>query len=138
MNSSGKCKLVRNTDQQTALHILPSGTTLDDPISEAESRHISGIVNSASLLDIPQTTLSELLVEFSAISDTANLRAVLNSPESLNDEESRQELSKARLQEKFDGQAGNKEESEISLEKLLENKQMDLPYLIEAASKALE
>ena len=47
-------------------------------------------------------------------------------------------MSKAELEQKFDEKAGEKAESEASLENLPESKEMDLSYLIEDASQALE
>ena len=46
---------LENDEQEAVRQIDPNGITLDDPISEAESRHISASVTSASLLEMPQT-----------------------------------------------------------------------------------
>ena len=125
---------LENDDQQAVPQIDPNGITLDYPISKAESRHTSASVTSASLLDMPQTPLSEILAEVSAISDAANLHAVLNSPAPFDKDESRHEVSKANLQEKFDEYGENNAQPESSAENLSENKRTDLAYIITAAS----
>ena len=50
----------------------------------------------------------------------------------------RHEVSKHNLQEKFDEQGIMNAESEASPENLPENKEMELLYIIEAASQALK
>ena len=93
---------LENDDRQTARHINPSEITLYDLISDAESRYISESVTKPSILDIPQTPLNKLFAEVSAIPDAANLLADLNSSATFDKEESRHEVSKAKLLEKFD------------------------------------
>ena len=129
--------LVENDDQQVVRQIDPNGITLDDPISEAESRHISASVTSASLLGMPQTPQIELLAEVSAISDAANLRAVLKCPAPFDKDEFRHEVSKPNLQEKFDEHGENNAQPDSSAKNLSENKRTNLAYLITAASQGL-
>ena len=70
-NQADNVSGVENDDQQKAKRIDLFGKTFDDPISEEESRHISASVTSALLLNVRQTSLSELLAGVSRISDAA-------------------------------------------------------------------
>ncbi len=53
---------------------------IENPISVSESEHLSTSFISVSLLDIPQTPLSEVLAKVSAISNSAKPLDVLESP----------------------------------------------------------
>ena len=120
------------------LHNGPAGISLDDPISQVESGHISASVTCALLLRICSTLQSEIWAEVSAKADGGYLQAVLNSPAPLDGVEPRHEVSKPNLREEFDEKPGNKAESEDNPENLPENKEVDLSHLIEPKSQAFE
>ena len=100
--------VARKRWSEIPLHNDPAGISLDDPISQVESGHISASVICSLLLGIRSTLLSEIWAEASAKADGENLQAVLNSPAPLDEEESRHEVSKPNLQD--DEQPGKKAE----------------------------
>lgn len=88
---------VENVDRRNVRQIDSDGITLDDLISETDSRHISADVTSASLLDLSQIPLSELLAQVLAISYATNSLAVLNIPAPFDKDETSARGFKAQL-----------------------------------------
>ncbi len=94
---------------------------------------MSTSVTSLSLLDIPQTPLSEVLAEVSAKSDFAKLLDVLNSPAPFDKHQSREEISQEQLMDVYETHRENNTEAQNTTE----NKETDLTKLIQVASETL-
>ena len=105
-------------------------SNIENPISVSESEHLSASVTSVSLLDIPQTQLSELLAEVLAISDSAKLFNFLNSSAPFDKNQLREEISQEWLIEVYEMHRDNNTEDK----NITENKETDLTKLIQVAS----
>ncbi len=118
-------------------HINADRISIEGSTTASESQHISASVRSVSVLDIPQTLLSEVLTEFSAISEAADFLNVLNSPAHFDEHQTCADISRESLSRVWTMHEVNNTEAIDDCENLSKSKNTDLSGLIQTASQSL-